>query len=129
VRWPELRLFSRADSRQASELSNRVSEAEMRMAMLMTMAGSRQSIDRNGNWVSGEALQRLIAQGGGVDANGMGGNNGATVEELVREMGLGTAGVGWSPDGRFLYAGTELGIFEFKVNLRDRMVFPSCELR
>ena len=27
------------------------------------------------------------------------------------------------------YAGTEYGIFEFKVNLRDRMVFPAFEMR
>ncbi|MCJ1436682.1 hypothetical protein MMC27_006063 [Xylographa pallens] len=42
---------------------------------------------------------------------------------------VGTMGIGWSVDGRFLYVGTEEGIFEFSVNLNNRKTFPALAFR
>ena len=79
----------------------RPSDSDMRLARLMMMSSSRQATDQNGNWVAGEALERLIAaRSAGVDADGLGGRGVAT--HLAREAGLGTTGVSWSPDGRHL---------------------------
>ena len=91
--------MSRTERR--TELAGRVSDSDMRLARLMMMTGGRQMIDRNGNWVAGEALERLLggAGGPGVDADGLGG---AAARDLIREMGVGTTGVTWSPDGRNL---------------------------
>jgi hypothetical protein len=43
--------------------------------------------------------------------------------------GVRTAGLAMSPDGRTLYCGTEEGIFEFKMNLHARKVFPAISPR
>ena len=66
----------------------------------MMISGNRQATDQNGNWVAGEALERLVApRGSGAAADGVGGG---AASEFVREIELGTAGVSWSPDGRHL---------------------------
>jgi len=66
----------------------------------MMISGNRQATDQNGNWVAGEALERLVApRGGGADADGLGGS---AAREFIREIGIGTAGVAWSPNGRHL---------------------------
>jgi len=44
-------------------------------------------------------------------------------------MGVRTAGLAMSSDGRTLYCGTEEGIFEFKMNLRARKLFPAITPR
>jgi len=41
------------------------------------------------------------------------------------QYGVRTAGLAMSQDGRKLYAGTEEGIFEFNINLRERKLFPA----
>lgn len=113
-----------APAGRTTELTGRISENDMRLARLMIMSGARSAMDRNGNWVASardaEAEQVTRPSGGAVNS---------LIEEAVREMGPGTAGVGWSPDGRYLYAGTEEGLFEYAVNLRDRMQFPACDMR
>ncbi|GBF66663.1 hypothetical protein TMEN_9383 [Trichophyton mentagrophytes] len=43
--------------------------------------------------------------------------------------GVGTAGVGWSDDGRTLYIGTVQGIFEYHINIPDRKTFPAFTCR
>ena len=84
---------------QRSDLG-RPSASDLRLARLMMISGNRHATDQNGNWVAGEALERLVAaRGSGADADGLGGS---TAREFVREVGLGTAGVAWSPDGRHL---------------------------
>jgi hypothetical protein len=84
---------------QRSELG-RPSASDLRLARLMMISGNRHATDQNGNWVAGEALERLVAtRGSGADADGLGGG---AASEFVREIGLGTAGVSWSPDGRHL---------------------------
>ncbi|KAI1079516.1 hypothetical protein F5B20DRAFT_571010 [Whalleya microplaca] len=40
-----------------------------------------------------------------------------------------TAGLTWSDDGRTLYIGAEDGIYEIRINLQDRKVFPTVTLR
>jgi len=101
----------------------------MRLARLMMMSSNRHATDQNGNWVAGEALERLIAaRGAGADADGLGGRSRAAMD-LIREMGLGTTGVAWSPDGRHLYAGTEQGVFQYAVNMADRKTFPTFAFR
>lgn len=44
-------------------------------------------------------------------------------------MGVRTAGLAMSSDGRTLYCGTEEGIFEFKMNLHARKLFPAITPR
>ncbi|KAL1902541.1 hypothetical protein Sste5346_000983 [Sporothrix stenoceras] len=40
-----------------------------------------------------------------------------------------TAGLAWSEDGSILYIGTEGGIYEFRVNVKSRMFYPSVTMR
>ncbi|KAL6710998.1 hypothetical protein ACN47E_006873 [Coniothyrium glycines] len=44
-------------------------------------------------------------------------------------LGVRTAGLAMSQDGRTLYCGTEEGIFEFKMNLHVRKAFPAISPR
>lgn len=44
-------------------------------------------------------------------------------------LGLRTAGLAMSPDGRTLYCGTEEGIFEFRMDLHQRKGFPAIKPR
>jgi hypothetical protein len=44
-------------------------------------------------------------------------------------LGVRTAGLAMSQDGRTLYCGTEEGIFEFKMNLHARKAFPAITPR
>lgn len=46
-----------------------------------------------------------------------------------RELGVRTAGLAWSPDGRTLWAACESGIFEIGVRVKGRMFLPSIEPR
>lgn len=48
---------------------------------------------------------------------------------IERQESLRTTGVAMSRDGRTLYVGTTDGIFEFGINIRERMGFPSVKLR
>ena len=83
-----------------SELSNRVSETEMRVARMMFLG--RANLDANGNWVAGAGLQRVMAQNAPTavgNSAAVGGMSQATVADVVREMGVGTAGISWSRDG------------------------------
>ncbi|KAI9729734.1 MAG: hypothetical protein M1834_006685 [Cirrosporium novae-zelandiae] len=50
-------------------------------------------------------------------------------QDTNTETGVGTAGIGFSRDGRLLYVGTEEGIFEYQVNIQGRRTFPSLSLR
>jgi Uncharacterised protein domain (DUF2415) len=91
--------------RAITELSNRVRESEMRVARMMFLG--RANLDGNGNWVAGAGLQRVMAQAAansGEAGAREGGNSGtpldrASVADVVREMGVGTAGISWSTDG------------------------------
>jgi hypothetical protein len=87
---------SRTPATQRSELIGRATPADLRLARQMTMQSARNMMDRNGNWMPGEALERLLGRSRVGDANGSGGG------AVAREIGVGTAGVGWSPDGRRL---------------------------
>ncbi|KAL1982698.1 hypothetical protein VTN96DRAFT_949 [Rasamsonia emersonii] len=40
-----------------------------------------------------------------------------------------TAGIGWGADGRTLYIATVEGIFEYQLNIQDRMTFPILACR
>ncbi|KAK4544097.1 hypothetical protein LTR36_004595 [Oleoguttula mirabilis] len=46
-----------------------------------------------------------------------------------REVGVRTAGLAMSPDGRTLWAACEEGIFEIAINLKERNFWPSVDLR
>ena len=85
--------------RTTTELSNRVTESEMRVARMMFLG--RANMDANGNWAAGAGLQRVMAQAATSAAASAGGSGSgtATVADVVREMGVGTAGISWSRDG------------------------------
>ncbi|EGP88088.1 uncharacterized protein MYCGRDRAFT_40145, partial [Zymoseptoria tritici IPO323] len=46
-----------------------------------------------------------------------------------REIGVRTAGLAISPDGRVLWAACEEGIFEVKIKVKGRMFWPAVEMR
>lgn len=87
---------SRATGTQRSELTGRATSAELTFARQRIMQSARNTLDGNGNWMASAALERILGRSSVDDANGIGG--GAT----ARELGVGTAGIGWSSDGRNL---------------------------
>lgn len=100
----ELRLENRR-----SEIAGRVPDTDMRLARMMFLSGmsGNRSLDANGNWMPGSGLHRVLAGGASLSAGGgsvvvVGGARGVSSSEVAREMGPGTAGIGFSPDGRFL---------------------------
>ncbi|KAK7897282.1 hypothetical protein LTR67_005171 [Exophiala xenobiotica] len=133
---PSMAQLREARMERLSELAGRVPDAELRLARMMFMSGmsGSRSLDANGNWTPGSGLHRVLAGASSLAATGSGTASGersttTTAEDAMREMGPGTAGIGFSPDGQYLFAGSEEGIYEFKVNLRDRMTFPAIEMR
>jgi hypothetical protein len=92
-----------------SELAGRVPDAELRLARMMFMSGmsGSRSLDANGNWTPGSGLHRVLAGASSLAATGSGTASGersttTTAEDAMREMGPGTAGIGFSPDGQYL---------------------------
>lgn len=78
-------------------------------------SGSDQSSRRNSDYFSGFSFPPNTSR------PSSGGQN-------VDPRGPGTAGIGWSPDGRHLYVAIERGIFEFRVNVQDRSVLPALDM-
>lgn len=77
---------NRAMVPRISELAlNRVSDNDLRIARNML---TRSNMDIHGNW-------RLV----GNPAQSQGANGPTSIEEIIRESGIGTTGIGWSPDG------------------------------
>lgn len=93
-----------ATTRQVvSELTGQTTEREMRLARMMFLqsASRQRSMDANGNWVAGGGLQRMLVQAAtGGRASGAGGVGG--IGDVGDVVGVGTAGIGWSVDGRSL---------------------------
>jgi Uncharacterised protein domain (DUF2415) len=79
-----------------SDLTGRATPADTRFGRQIMMQNARAMVDRNGNWLAGEALERIFGRSNVGDANGLGGR------AVAREIGVGTTGVGWSGDGRHL---------------------------
>jgi len=75
-----------------SELANRVTDNDLRLARIMMM---RNSADGNGNWAPAAAHRLLTGQVPSQTQNG----GTSSLEDIIRESGVGTAGIGWSPDG------------------------------
>ncbi|KIW41675.1 uncharacterized protein PV06_07211 [Exophiala oligosperma] len=129
---PSMARLREARMERISELAGRVPDAEVRLARMMYMSGmsSNRSLDGNGNWTPGAGLSRVLA---GPSSLARAGEPSlplaSSAEDAMREMGPGTAGIGFSPDGQYLYAGSEEGVFELKINMRDRMTFPALEMR
>lgn len=110
----------------------------MRLARMMMQRTGETHTDANGNWIAGEALQRVLSRNAADDTG---------FDDQA--FGVGTTGVGWSRDGRLLYGlphclstesrttnfvicryvGTREGIFELTTNLQDRMTFLGIEFR
>lgn len=88
--------MSRTPITQRSELTGRPPPADARYVRRMTMQTGRNVTDQNGNWMAGEALERLLGRSSIGDANGLGGGT------VASEVGVGTAGVAWSFNGENL---------------------------
>lgn len=82
-----------------SELAGRVSENDMRLARTMLHAAV---MDANGNWISGHPVRRNVTQQTRAASvtNTVARTN--AIEELTRDRGVGTAGIGWNADGSYL---------------------------
>jgi Uncharacterised protein domain (DUF2415) len=89
-------IIPRTSSTRRSEFDGRATPTEGRLGRQRVMQSASNATDQNGNWVAGEALGRLFSRAsvGIVVARGEG--------TVAREIGVGTAGVGWSVDGRQL---------------------------
>ncbi|KAI9720226.1 MAG: hypothetical protein M1812_003044 [Candelaria pacifica] len=49
------------------------------------------------------------------------------VGAIGSDWGVGTTGLGMSPNGRKLYVGTEEGIIEYQINIQERKSFPKVD--
>ena len=76
---------------RSSELANRVTDNDLRIARLMMARGTA---DMNGNWAPIGSRMFFVGRSGRAS-----GPSTAAYEEMMREGGVGTAGIGWSPDG------------------------------
>ncbi len=87
-----------------AEIAGRVPDAELRLARMMFMSGmsGSRSLDANGNWTPGSGLHRVLAGASSLASGASGGRSTTTAEDAMREMGPGTAGIGFSPDGQYL---------------------------
>lgn len=72
----------------------------MRLARMMMFSNGARNTDGNGNWVAGGGLHRILAQAAASGAQLPGGAS--SMEDVARDVGIGTAGIGWSEDGRSL---------------------------
>ncbi|EXJ77255.1 hypothetical protein A1O3_10413 [Capronia epimyces CBS 606.96] len=90
-----------------SETAGRVPETDRRLARMVWLSGmsGNRTLDGNGNWMPG-GLHRVLAGAsslaslnGGTTAAGP---SAATATDALMEMGPGTAGIGFSPDGQYL---------------------------
>lgn len=90
------------------------------------MVLARSSADGNGNWTPLAAQRYFLGtpmRAGSASAGGPG------LDDILRDGGVGTAGLGWSPDGTKLFVGTEKGIFEVRLNVTDRLQCPDLDMR
>ena len=82
---------------QRPEYTGRATQAELRLAHQMMMRHRpRFATDRNGNWLGDESLEQRSGRPSLGEGDGLGGSS------HTSEVGVGTTGVGWSPDGRQL---------------------------
>ena len=84
----------------------RIPDNDLRIARLML---ARNSADGNGNWTPASAHRYFAGGPGGLFRfvpGGLGAARGTGsapgLEDIIRDGGVGTAGIGWSPDGRKL---------------------------
>jgi len=82
---------------RSSGLSSRPSENSIRLARQMFSSSARAAMDANGNWESAAALRMIL----GRTIPGMA-DGSLTLDEVINAMGVGTAGLAWSPDGTTL---------------------------
>lgn len=104
---------ARSTERQAPELRN-----EIRRLRQLTQMRDRLRVAR-------EAQVPLET----YSLGGMGGYRRTNRSMFDPALGLRTAGLAMSPDGRTLYCGTEEGIFEFRMNLHQRKALPAIKPR
>lgn len=83
-----------------SELHNRITDNDVRMARIMMQ---RAETDANGNWISGQGLRNILGARRAIGV-GIGSTRArpSAIEAMNTEEGVGTAGIGWDPDGRYL---------------------------
>ena len=98
---PSLR---RIQNIQRSELTAGATVTELRfLRQIMAFQSARSnSLDGNGNWTAGETLARVRAHSSSRSLM-------RTIEhDIATGIGVGTAGLGWSQDGRQLYVSLAL---------------------
>ncbi|KAK5119547.1 hypothetical protein LTR85_007375 [Meristemomyces frigidus] len=136
---------------QQATLSARPTEAELQTDLAAERARARSLARQRDRWRSLRA-EGAAAGGGGGNGGGNAQPSAATLEQARRiaafpegyetllrrsqlrgfngrEVGVRTAGLAMSPDGRTLWAACEEGIFEVAINLKGRNFWPSVDLR
>jgi len=93
----------------SANASRVVDDDEYRLARMMFISNNSgtRGLDTNGNWLPGSSAARLLAGGsalptGNAGAGATSENTASNTADMTREIGLGTAGIGFSPDGRYL---------------------------
>ena len=89
-------------SQTLADLASRIPDSDLRLARMMFLSGmsGQRATDANGNWTPGAGLNRVLAGASSLTAREPPATT--TAADAVREMGPGTAGIGFSPDGQYL---------------------------
>lgn len=137
---------------QQASASNQPTEAELQNALATERARARSLARQRDRWRSLRAEGSAAGTAAETGAGGGRPDAMATLEQARRiaafpegyetllrrshlrgltgrEVGVRTAGLAMSPDGRTLWAASEEGIFEITINLKGRNFWPSVDLR
>lgn len=110
VRASRMSRSSRPEGRPTEIGSSRPQQSDLlaaRIVYTQSASAASRALDTNGNWLPGSSLHRILAGASALSSASMNPNPNLTSDgsgsvDVFREMGLGTAGLGFSPDGHFL---------------------------
>ncbi|KAI7372145.1 hypothetical protein KC354_g70 [Hortaea werneckii] len=146
ARGPLFEGSARAQAASPAPAPGRPSEQELQTELAAERARARSLARQRDRWRSLRAdadrglaadAATVVRLASGGRGDGGGGGYERTYETLLRrsqlrgftgrEVGVRTAGLAISSDGRTLWCATEDGIFEVEINRKERMFWPGIE--